>query len=227
MAQIVNIGTDELVRFTNRLEKMRKSDLPVVVRQTLNKAAVDMRNKTLPVAYKKAFIQRDKNFLKSRARFSLAKGLDIKAMKSSVGILPDNKPATTGLAKQETGGMLSRKSFIPTDQARTGGSKSKKIARRSRLSNIAGLKKVRKNDKRGFMREAKRVGRGGHVLYGNTLFEIKNPKRQKITAKPIYSFRKGRSVGVKPRPFIRPAALVQGSKLNMNFQKLANIRIKK
>jgi len=225
MAGVFNIGSDALVRFTNKLEKMKKSDLPVVVRQTLNKAAVDMRVKSLPKTYDKAFIKRDKNFLKSRARFKLAKGLTISSMKSEVGLLRDGTPATKGLAKQETGGTLNKKTFIANDQARTGKSHTKKIARKSRLSNIRGLKKVRPNDKRGFMREAKRVGSGGHVLYGNTLFVINSSKKQKIRAKPLYSVKKGRAVNVKPRPFMRPAAAMQTARLSKNFAILATKRI--
>lgn len=227
MAQIFNIGTDQLVRFTNRLEKMKRSDLPVVIRQTLNKAAFDMRTKSLPKTYSSSFIKKDKNFLKSRARFSMAKGLNIASMNSSVGLLRDGSKATEGLAKQETGGILKKKTFIAMDQARVSGSRAKKISKRSRLSNIKGIKRIRANNKRGFMREAKRAGSGGHLIYGRILYEIRNSKREKITAKPLYSVQKGRSVNVKSRPFIKTAAIMQGAKMANNFATLALKRIKK
>ena len=231
MGAMINIGTDELVKFTNRLEKMRKSDLPVVVRQTLNKAAFDMRKKSLPKTYKKAFTERDKNFLRSRSRVEMAQGFDIKSMESKAGIV-GNDITTRGLAMQSRGGTIPNRAFIPMPMARTSNSMQKKVRKKARLSQIAIHHRVREGNARQMIKTAWKTGAGGHLLYGDTMFEIRGIRRQRggnsfIKMKPLYSYEKGREVTVSKKPYVQEAAIMEGQKINKNFVAFAQKRIRR
>ena len=230
MGTVINIGTDEVVKFTNKLEKMHRSHLPVAVRQTLNKAAVDMRNKSLPETYKKAFIQRDKSFLRSRSRFQLAQGFDISGMESKAGIA-GNDNTTRGLAMQSRGGAISNRAFIPMDTARTSDSHQKKVRKKARLSAIAIRHRIKAGDARQMIKTAYKTGVGGHLLYGDTMFEIRSIRRRGqnsfIKMKPLYSYEKGRSVQVSKKDYVERAATMQGYKMNNNFAAFAQKRIMK
>ena len=68
MGNLINIDNRAVVAFTNRLEKMRKSDLPVVINQTLNSVAFDVKQRTMPNSAKSNFVERNKSFFKSSSR---------------------------------------------------------------------------------------------------------------------------------------------------------------
>ena len=70
------------------------------------------------------------------------------------------------------------------------------------------------------------------VLSRTMLFRIDNiankrSGRLKLKLTPLYSFRKGRGVRVKPTGFMRKATLIQANKLDILFKKEAEKRIKK
>ncbi|MBL4809315.1 MAG: hypothetical protein JKY43_04565, partial [Phycisphaerales bacterium] len=48
MAVEFNVNTDAVVSLTNKLEKLHKSAFPVAVRGTLNSAAFDVKQKSMP-----------------------------------------------------------------------------------------------------------------------------------------------------------------------------------
>ena len=50
----LNINSDAVVKFTNKLEKMKKFDLPIAIRVTLNDAAFDVKQNVSEDAQKKA-----------------------------------------------------------------------------------------------------------------------------------------------------------------------------
>jgi len=139
--QFVNINTDKLVKFTNKLEKMHRSDLPVAIRSTLNKAAFDMKTKTLPASALATFEKRHVGqFYKANSRFEGARGFDTNSMKSTVGFVENRLKGRTNysvqdLEQQETGGSLSpARSFLPLKGARVGG--KGRVRDENRLSEI-------------------------------------------------------------------------------------------
>lgn len=124
MTQILDINASEVVKFTNKLEKLHRSALPVAVRQTLNDAAKDMKisgkgyNGTIEREFKKNFTIRAKNFIRSHTGFNNSKNtFDINQMESSAGVLEGKSGAGDRLAIQERGGNLERER-IPTDIVR-------------------------------------------------------------------------------------------------------------
>ena len=120
-----------MVSFSNKLEKMGRSHLPVVVRQTLTSAAVNMKKKTMPEVFRKKFVNRNKSFLKSRSKFTPASGFEIASMKSHAGIMDKSDQATQDLAIQETGGIISGRTLIPMDPARVSKSEKRPFAKPS------------------------------------------------------------------------------------------------
>ena len=56
----LNINSDAVVKFTNTLEKLHKSGLPVAIRESLNNAAFDVKKRTMPKAAGDTFKERSK-----------------------------------------------------------------------------------------------------------------------------------------------------------------------
>jgi len=232
----LNINTAAVVSYTNKLEKMHRSALPVAIRGALNSAAFDVKQKTMPFTAKAEFEQRNRTFFKANSRVVMAKGFNTKTMKSLVGFTENKLKggdnfAVKDLAQQEHGGKIDKKSFIPTDEAR-GGSATKAVRPMNRLSRINKVVNASKSSggslKQRFLKAAIRAGKGGHVL-GNfpnqKLYKItsiqKRAGKLKIRTKALYSFKPGRSVRVKATHFMRTASLMSGNKIDQFFIKEA------
>lgn len=231
---LLNINTDAIVKFTNKLEKMHRSALPVAIRGSLNSAAFDVKIKTMPISVKKEFTERNKTFFKANSRVMMAKGFNVKSMKALVGFTESrlkggNNFAVKDLLKQEFGGTISKKSFIPTDAAR-GGNKAKPVRPSNRLSKINRI--VNQNHlsgsrKQRFIKAIHKAGKGGHVLGGTkvgttTLFKVNSiGKNGKLRITPLYDFEDGRSVKVNPTHFMANASIISGRKIEQFFIKEA------
>ena len=221
----VNIGSDELVKFTNRLEKMRKSDLPVVMRKTLNDAAFDTRSESMPKVYAKQFTTRSKGFLKHSGGVKPAKGWDTKNMSSWVGIRKGIGKAAEGLSQQEKGANVKR-SLIPLRRARIGNNSGKKVSKRNQLSEIEFKNPIPKRNKKKMIIAAKKTGKGGFIAYGKRIYKVTSAKN-KVRLKPLYAFEKDRPVKIKPTSFLQISAQISGKNLASNFVKQAKIRFRR
>jgi len=131
-----NVDTDEVIQFTNRLEKLNGSAFPNAVRGTLNGLAFDVKTKTMPEETQKKFINRQKNFFKANSGVEVAKGFNVRSMVSVVGFKSKrpNNQAVEDLEKQEHGGIIKGRSFLALHQARTSKSINKLVAKRNRIS---------------------------------------------------------------------------------------------
>lgn len=239
---ILNINDREIVQFTNRLERMHRKHLPIVIRNTLNEVALKgVKQKTLLSTTKKEFEERRKTFFKANSRVNFAKGWDIKRMQSEVGMsshrLASNNYAVKDLEAQERGGRIKGKSFIPLKQARVGNSWNRMVRKKYRLSQINNVVDAKKNrqgkkDETRWIRSAIFAGKNGFVLGtkvnssgARTLFQIKNIRRTKkgtsINATPIYSVRSNRSVKVKSTKFMEKSANAAAPSINQVFLKNA------
>lgn len=243
----LNVNTDSLVALTNRLERIRKWELPIAVRNTLTKAARLTKTESLPKVSRQIFTIRSRSFFKAKSKFKGAEGLSLRTMIATVGMLDvrlsDTDHAVRDLEQQESGGVIKGRSFIPTDQARKGGSSSANVAARNRLSNIDLKSVVRLSRAKGktksqrFIKSAifakKRFGKRAYVLTQKMLFRIDRlnvgKKTNKVSLKitPLYSHRKGRTVRVKATNFMRKSSLIQAKKIDIIFKNEAEKRIKK
>ena len=128
--KILDVNTKETVRFTNRLEKLGRSDFPLAVRGTLNDLAFHQKATELQLAFDQEFIVRNKNFLKSHTGVIKADGWDVNSMKATTGIMPKGSKAAEQLEKQETGGTIPDRPLIYVDPSR-GGNKEKRVSTRN------------------------------------------------------------------------------------------------
>jgi hypothetical protein len=216
----MNINTDAMVVMTAKLESTGKTALPNAVRGTLNALAFDVKKRTLPKSAKDTFETRQKTFIKAFSRVNVAKGNDMDSMQSEVGFLDrgaKSKQAVEDLEKQEHGGRIAGRSFIPLETARTGKSRSRMVAAKNRLGRIGRVvdssKATGKNRQERFFKSAIFAGVGGavvgnfepNIVYRITAIDnIKGKLRIKKT--PIYTYNKGRTVKVSATRFSEQAA---------------------
>ena len=214
----LNVNTDAVVAFTNKLEQLHRSAFPVAVRNTLNSAAFDMKKDTILKSAKDNFTQRKPSFFKANSRVETAKGFDVKKMSSTVGFT-GNSQAVDDLEKQEKGGEIGGRTFIPfggkggANPARSGNSYGKNIKPNARLKSIKivdSTKAKGKNNKEKFIKSVIHAGVGGFVL-GNTnnilwrVNSIKGMRKGELKLTPLYTFKKGRDVNVKATHFMKEA----------------------
>lgn len=241
----LNINTDALVALTNRLEKLHRSDLPIAIRNTLTKAARLTKTESLPKVSRQIFTIRNKTFFRAKSRFTGATGFNLRTMVATVGMvdvrLSDGDHAVRDLEQQESGGVIKGRAFIPTNQARKGGSASANVAARNRLSkikNVIRLSRAKgKSKSQRFIKSAifakKRFGKSAYVLTQKMLFRIdrlnvgKKTNKVNLKVTPLYSYRKGRTVRVKATNFMRKSTLIQAKKIDIIFKNEAEKRIKK
>jgi len=227
---IFDINNDAAVVFTNQLEKMHRSALPVAVRETLNGAAFDVKMHTMPEAADDAFIVRKENFFKSKSSVDKAKGFDIGSMEAVVGFIGDDQ-AVKDLEAQEHGGEIDGRSFIPMDTARSGNTHNSQVRPSNRISKIKNVVNANtmegKTAKQKFTHAVSKAGKGGFVLGNNekqTLFRVKNDGRDfKLT--PLFSYDKGRDVSVSKTEFMQTATEKSAEELSKIYYKQAEKQI--
>lgn len=238
----LNINTDAMVVHANRLEKISRSALPVAVRGSVNSAAFNVKQQTMPLTARNAFTQRNKTFFKANSRVVMATGFNVNKMKAIIGfnsakLKGGNNFAVSDLEQQEIGGKIKKKSFIPMDSAR-GGSNAKPVRPSNRLSRISRIINSTTisggSRKQRYIKAALRAGKGGFVL-GNfpskTLYKITSIQKRsgaiKIRSKALYSFEKGRSVNVGATGFMKIATLRTSRRIEFFFKKEAKRQFKK
>lgn len=224
-----DVNTGNLVILSSKLERLNKSALPVSIRGTLNKAAFDLKTNTMPLSAKKNFVNRSSNFFKANSTVDKATGFNINSMKAETGFINSklkggNNYAVKDLEKQEQGGTIGGKSFIPINAARSGGSKNKLVSPRYRLNAIKNIVDSRKSKGKTkgqrFVQAAKFAGKGGFVLGEykdklilwriNSLNRTKNGK-MKLTA--LYSYQENRTIHVNSSNFMKEATQKTESKM--------------
>ncbi len=247
---VLDINVSSVVRFSDQLQKMHRSNFPIAVRETLNKAAFDQKQKTMPDQAKKAFIHRQKNFFKAFSKVEKAKGFEVNKMKAIIGFTENNLKggnnySVRDLEQQETGGRIGGKAFIPLAGARAGKSYSKLVRPANRISNIKNIVKANsitgrkrgntlvpvKSSKEKFVLAGMDAGKGGHVMSNDILFRVDRIIRKKnrtvIASTPLYSYKSGRSVNVKRTSFMKKSSEMTARKLNSFYVQEARRRFER
>lgn len=240
----LNINTDALVAFTNRLEKLHRSDLPIAIRNTLTKAAFLTKKESLLKIVKSTFVNRNKTFFRSKSRFKAAQGFNVNQMKATIGMVDIRRGggdhAVRDLEEQEHGGTIGGRSFIPTDKARVGGNNSRNVSPRNRIGriNLSNVIRTRRSKGQGrsqkFVKAAilakNKFGNRAFILTRKMLFRIdslKIGKKLSLKVTPLYSFVKARNVKVEATGFMRRSSMIQANKLDIFYKNEAEKRIKK
>jgi len=221
-----NINTDAAVALTNKLEKLHRSGLPVAIRNTLNSAAFDVKKITMLMEASQVFTQRNKSFFKSKSKVMMAKGFNMKSMKATVGFVGANKnQAVDDLEKQERGGEIGGRSFIPMDTSRVSKSKSKQVKKPNRVGNIRNIDRVK--SQKLFIKQVVKTGVGGHILYKGTVFRVVKISRGDVKLLPLFNYEKGRAVKVEATHFMKRASLKSASSMERFYQGHAKKQIKR
>lgn len=234
----LNINTDATVVMTNNLEKLHRSAFPNAVRETLNRAALDVKKDTLLKSADKNFIKREPNFFKANSRVEFARGYNVNSMAATVGMVEKNlkgehNNSVKDLEQQEEGGNIGGRSFLPLYKARVGNNPNKKVKANLRISDIRKSwnsrvvdvrKQNAKNKKEAFVKAAIKAGAGGFVFsdtyFGSrilfridSVFSSLKGRKTIIRKTGIYSAVKGFKAKVKNTHFMKNAALESGSKI--------------
>ena len=230
---ITNWGFD---RYTLALMKMGKSRLPSAVRNTLSRAAMDVKKVTMPDSSNR-FVHRNLTFFKSQSRVEFAKGYDIDSMVASVGFVSKNNKrahSVEDLVEQEYGGAIADRSYMPTDEARVGNDYKRQVKGKLRFKNIESHGKPKYkvaadnprygDTRQGFLASAIAAGKGGLVM-GNDrtfkgarlIYQVNSLKRvdgnTKLKLTAIYTYKQGRTAKIVPTEFMKEASLITRDKL--------------
>lgn len=239
----LDVNCNAAIHLTRKLEALRKSAFPVAVRGTLNKAAFNVKQVTMPASADKHFIKRKPNFFRANSRVQMATGFIVHGMRAIVGFTPRssngyNNWAVRELQQQEFGGDIEHRSFIPLDTARAGESHSAMVKPGARLSNIKGIVNAANakgaTPKEKFLKSAIYAGKGGFVI-GNgakqVLYQIQLVNRLKgrdgqgrmtrVKSKALYSFQQGRGVDIRPTQFMHEASMTTAAKLPQFYREEA------
>lgn len=231
----IDVNTNGVIYFTNKLEKLNRSAFPNAVRATLNSAAFDVKQKTMPAQARLEFVHRSPNFFKANSKVEMATGWNLHQMKSQVGFKSTNgkNQAVEDLKQQEHGGTIGGRSFIPMDMARIGktdGGMVKSGFRMGKMKNVVDARMVNaKSKKQRFIKAAFKA----KELYGNNAYVLGNPwsggkrtlskideisssvknRQLQIKRTPLYTFVKGRKISVAGTNFMKRASMESGLKM--------------
>ena len=133
MAQTFDINMTEVIGFTNKLGKLHKSALPLAIRSTLNDASFETK-KVIPLFFAKQFTVRKKNFIRSHTGVNKSKNtFNVNQMVAKVGLIKGRSDSGDDLIKQEYGGTIQNRDFIPFKDARVGKNERKIISLEKQL----------------------------------------------------------------------------------------------
>ena len=131
--QIITVDQRPLIGYIAQLQGMRESTLPRVFKKTLDRAAMDVKQNTMPLSAKTAFTDRTSqgrgNFFKAKSKvvFVPNSNKNLATMQSSVGFVEPEAMkagkahAVSDLEQQEDGGTIEDRTLIPMKTARVGG----------------------------------------------------------------------------------------------------------
>lgn len=238
----LDVNTDACVTLTDRLERLNRSAFPVAVRQTLNQAAFDVKQNTLPKSAANNFIRRSPNFFKTFSAVDKATGWNVNTMKSIVGMTDRGKvtarTAVQNMEKQEHGGIINDGSDYLKDAR--GGNNKKKVAKRNyyNKNNI-----IRGSFSRGGTAKSRFIAaafaaaknkkmvsfNSGSGRYVMSVTSIKKSRTGDISIKSklLIKSRRGKPVKITPTHFSQEAAMATRKKVDMFYKKEAEKQFKR
>jgi len=243
---VFDVNSTNTFRFAQQLGDISKSALPIAVRQTLNSAAYDTKQNTMPKEAQR-FEKRKPTFFKANSTVVAAQGFDINVMQSLTGFRPkpsDRSHSVQDLQQQEYGGGIENRAFIALPTGRVGKRWSGNVKKENRMSEINNIVDPLDNSKGRSKKEkfirsvmfAKEKGlifgtdrkKGARVVFRiNKIGRANGKTFAGLT--PLYNVRAGREVepGTPYRRFMRKASDTSRAKMEGFFKKHAEARIAK
>lgn len=232
----LDVNTSAVTRYTERLEELNRSAFPVAVRQTLNDAAFDVKNRTLTKSANKNFTRRSPNFFKTFSRVEKATGFNINSMRSVVGMSANGKKsaktAIDNMEKQESGGRISDGAAYLKDAR--GGSNAKRVNKSSYFNSgrkLTGPSRS-KNAKSQFIANAfmskklnakfsVKTNEGRYLIQVTSIRRTKNGDI-KIKSRALMKDRKVSPVNIKATRFMSEAAMMSSKMIETFYVRNAN-----
>lgn len=159
MPNFLQIDNKQVRDYTNTLRQMHRSDLPIVIRQTLNDTAFDVKKNTLMPAIDRKFILRNPSFFKKFSGVKMADGWNVNSMRSEVGIIKSSQrggEVAAELTQQEFGGKIKHKArllkFVRRGKTRLG--KVNSSYNLTKKGYVEGAPKYNRGRKSNFVAEA-------------------------------------------------------------------------
>jgi hypothetical protein len=224
----ININTDAFVVLANKLERLNRSALPVAVRQTLNDAAFDVKQKTLQESASKNFIRRSPNFFKAFSAVNKADGFNINQMKAEVGMTDRGKVSARTAVKhmdlQEEGGATAEgAAYLRAARAGNNAGKVRRSNYFDKSKLVHGALKRPGSAKSNFVamafiaaKEKKNISiktsRGRFLVSVSNVRKLKNGAI-KITSKLLMKDRAGKPAHITATHFSREAAQMTVNKI--------------
>lgn len=229
----LNVNTDAVKAYTEKLAKLSRSAFPVAVRGALNNAAFDVKQNTMPKSADAAFTKRSPNFFKATSTVDMAKGFDVTSMQSRVGFdegkakSAGNKQAVSELEQQEHGTKIEDHSWTPLKSARVGNSENKLVRANARLRKIKEQKIVFQSAGKGksegekFAKAVAFAGKGGLVMGEfrgkKILWRVNSISRNdegKFKLTGLYLYGKGHGITPPKSGFMKSASFESGQKID-------------
>lgn len=238
----LNVNTDAVVKYTQKLEKISRSAFPVAVRGTLNDAAFDVKNRTLQTSAREKFVQRSPNFFKTFSAVNKATGFNMRSMKSTVGMTDNGKGAAAknavdNMEKQEHGGTVNRGARYLADAR--GGNNAKKVnkanyfkggrtltgptKKRTKKSHFVAMAFASKKNRAKFFHEGTR---SNFVMQATVARKSKDGKIT-IKARKLMMNRRGTPSSLKAKHFMERAATITTQKVEYFYRKRAEEQFKR
>tara|TARA_B100000953_G_C18034140_1_gene423819 strand:- start:3049 stop:3792 length:744 start_codon:yes stop_codon:yes gene_type:complete len=240
-----SVNNKAVIQLTAKLERMHKSAFPSAVRNTLNNAAFDMKQKGILESARKNFTTvRSPSFFKRMTRVNKASGWNVNRMRSEAGFVnasdPSIRSAVEGMEKQEFGGIVNDGARY-LKGARTSNSYDRKVRRKNyydRSKVITGRNRGRGTRKSKFVSRMYRSKKSKkpffmNTMRGNFLVEVRSIRRNKRSGKIKASLkflmmsRDKTPVNISRTRFISKAAIKESKSLARNYEKNANYQFKK
>ena len=208
---------------------MGRAHFPVTVRQTLNSAAFDMKKKTLPQKFNSVFEKRPTvSAIVPASKAFLAKGFDVKSMKSTVAIVDNlkSKSAAKDIALQETGKPINQK-FVALPQARTGGSWRRNVQSKYRFDKVKSNLMLRgRASKKRFKQSAYYAKKQNKYLYyKDYIVEVISITKGDVKLKFLYK-KIDKKYTPKHKGFMKKSSEIEGANMGKNFVSHASKKLK-
>jgi len=247
---VFNVNSAALSVYVAVLQHMKKSALPVAIRQTLNDMAFDTKTNTMPAEAHKDFIHRKDTFFKANSRAEVAKGFDVNTMRSQVYFKPkekDKSHSVEDLEEQEEGTPIKySRAFVGLATSRSSNRWNKNIRNRNRRNNMPDaidaknyVSKYAPTDKSKYVAAAIWAAKTGALVIGNKVNGRGNKMAWRpdhlnrfngdtfVVATPLFAVKRARIVKPPATHFMRDASEESLRKGDKFFAKNVNLQIAK
>lgn len=210
----IKIDNRDLYKYTERLKQLKKHDLPIAVRNTLNRAAKQTKVKNLPATMREKFVSRRPTFVKSQTGYEQVPFSEFKInkMESKAGFL-DKTKASKQMELQEKGGAIPYRAVPTRFTRKVESEENRQIASRyyRKMKMLAEGKTKRRRNKK-----------------ATNLFKTKSGIYEQMAnskIKPLFLL--NRRVKIPKRPFIADSAEPARKNIEKWYKIEASKRLKK